>query len=71
MRRWIAILALPALWSALPGAQAAPTCQNRNGDPVHCDAKDATPLGWKLPEAERAPHPLGRAADLRLVFEAV
>jgi hypothetical protein len=33
-------------------AHAAPICFTRTGDAVHCDAKDAMPLGWRLPPDE-------------------
>jgi hypothetical protein len=68
MRRWIAVFAVLTLCSA---AQAAPICQNRAGDPVHCDSKDAMPLGWTLPAAERALHPLAPPTDTRLATETV
>jgi hypothetical protein len=33
-------------------ALAAPICLNRAGDAVHCEAKGAMPLGWRLPPDE-------------------
>jgi hypothetical protein len=54
-----------ALFLAAPAA-AAPICLNRAGDPVHCEAKGAMPLGWTLPPEEAArreqaqAHPSGR-----------
>lgn len=33
-------------------ALAAPICVTRAGDPVHCEAKGAMPVGWKLPPDE-------------------
>jgi hypothetical protein len=55
-----------ALVFATPAA-AAPICFTRAGDAVHCEAKGAMPLGWKLPPGEAArreqaqPHPSGNA----------
>lgn len=55
-----------ALLLAAPAA-AAPICLTRAGDPVHCEAKGAMPLGWTLPPEEAArreqaqPHPSGGA----------
>ena len=31
-----------------PGAFAAPTCQNRDGETVKCGTSDAMPVGWTL-----------------------
>lgn len=59
MRRMILALAVPALLAS-PMAQAAPTCQNRNGDTVRCEAADAMPVGWTLPPElwkQQAPQP--------------
>ena len=58
------LLALGLLFStpALP----APICFTRAGDTVHCGAKDAMPVGWRLPPDEAArrelsqPHPSSR-----------
>lgn len=47
MRRMLFILF--ALMLAAP-ARAAPICQSRLGDWVHCDAPGAMPLGWKVPD---------------------
>jgi len=44
--------ALALLFSA--PALAAPICLTRAGDPVHCEAKGAMPLGWRLPPDEAA-----------------
>lgn len=57
-------LALGLLFStpALP----APICFTRAGDTVRCEAKDAMPVGWRLPPDEAArrelsqPHPSSR-----------
>jgi hypothetical protein len=46
------LLALGLLLST--PALAAPICFNRAGDAVHCDAKGAMPLGWRLPPDEAA-----------------
>jgi hypothetical protein len=43
MRAWLLIL---ALLIAAPAAQAAPTCQDRNGDTIKCGAPGAMPVGW-------------------------
>ena len=69
MRRWI--IAFAVLTLCLGTAQAAPICQNCSGDAVRCEAKDAMPLGWKLPAAERALHPLAPPTDTRLATETV
>ena len=39
-----------ALTLATAPAAAAPICQNRLGDWVHCDAPGAMPLGWRVPD---------------------
>jgi hypothetical protein len=67
MHRWITAFAVLTLLAA---ARAAPVCENRAGEPVRCEAKDAMPLGWKLPAAERARHPLP-PTDTRLATDAV
>ena len=43
MRAWLLIL---ALLFAAPAAQAAPTCQDRNGDTIKCGVPGAMPVGW-------------------------
>jgi hypothetical protein len=48
----IAILASLLLFLGASAAAAAPICQNRDGDPVHCGTPGAMPLGWKLPPEE-------------------
>jgi hypothetical protein len=54
----VAALALTLMATPAP---AAPICLNRAGDPVHCEAHGAMPLGWTLPpqeaEAHKAAHP--------------
>jgi len=40
------ILALVALLVTAPAAQAAPTCQDRNGDVIRCGDPAAMPVGW-------------------------
>jgi hypothetical protein len=61
---------------------AAPICFTRAGDPVHCEARNAMPLGWQLPPDEAArhereqPHPsthmiLGAIAGLALFFALI
>ncbi len=40
------ILSLAAAWLVATPASAAPTCLNRHGDTVRCEAADAMPLGW-------------------------
>ena len=58
------LLALVLLFSTR--VLAAPICFTRAGDTVHCDAKDAMPIGWRLPPDEAArremnqPHPSSR-----------
>jgi hypothetical protein len=48
----LAALAVLLLLLGVPAAPAAPTCQNRDGDTVHCGTPGAMPLGWKLPPDE-------------------
>jgi hypothetical protein len=61
MAKPVVLLVLVLLFST--PAQAAPICFTRAGDTVHCDAKGAMPLGWRLPPDEAArremnqPHP--------------
>jgi hypothetical protein len=44
-----------ALLAVAPlGAAAAPTCQTRAGVTVRCDVPSAMPVGWQMPEGERA-----------------
>ncbi|HWX89579.1 MAG TPA: hypothetical protein VNY75_04690 [Rhizomicrobium sp.] len=59
MRAWLLIL---ALLFAAPAAQAAPTCQDRNGDTIKCGAPGAMPVGWtpspqQLWDRSRPPSP--------------
>jgi hypothetical protein len=48
----VLLLALALLFST--PALAAPICFTRAGDAVHCDAKSAMPVGWRLPPDEAA-----------------
>ena len=50
MRALAFALALLFSTPALP----APICFTRAGDPVHCEAKGAMPVGWKLSPDEAA-----------------
>lgn len=61
---------------------AAPICLTRAGDPVHCEARGAMPLGWRLPPDAAArremeqPHPsthtvMGAIAGLALFFALI
>ena len=56
----LALVATPAL--------AAPICLNRAGDPGHCEAHGAMPLGWSLPpeeaEARKLAHPEPPATEI-------
>ena len=74
------VLALALLFST--PALAAPICFTRAGDAVHCEAKGAMPLGWRLPPDEAArremnqPHPssgtiLKAVAGLLLFFALI
>src|SRR5579872_3363221 len=60
-----------ALLLSTPGF-AAPICFNRAGDPVHCDAQGAMPLGWQLPPEEAARRemnqPHASSADILKAF---
>ena len=48
----IIVLASLLFLLGVSAAPAAPICQNRDGDPVHCGTPGAMPLGWKLPPQE-------------------
>jgi hypothetical protein len=48
----VTTLAVLLLLLGASAASAAPTCQNRDGDTVHCGIPGAMPLGWKLPPEE-------------------
>lgn len=50
MRALLLVLGLLLSTPALP----APICITRAGDAVHCDAKNAMPLGWQLPPDQAA-----------------
>ena len=55
------------LFAIAAPAAAAPTCQDRGGNTVHCDTAGAMPLGWTAPQADRHfPH-----AQPSAVIEAV
>jgi hypothetical protein len=50
MLRWpVFILTALTLGLWITSAQAAPGCENRQGDLVRCDVASAMPLGWKVP----------------------
>ena len=53
MRLGIAVL---VLFLAVAPAAAAPTCLTRAGVTVRCEDASAMPVGWRLPEGERAAH---------------
>ena len=55
---------LLVLTLAAPAA-AAPICQNRLGDFVHCEAKEAMPLGWHVPDAAYTARVLSRTPPAR------
>jgi len=46
MRRSIATLVAAAALLVGPGALAAPTCDDRNGDTIKCGTPGAMPVGW-------------------------
>ena len=46
MRPLIVILVVLDLMLAAPAALAAPTCLNKSGDTVRCEAAGAMPVGW-------------------------
>jgi len=52
VRRFTLAMALAVSLSGT--AAAAPTCQDRQGVTVRCESASAMPVGWTLPEAERA-----------------
>lgn len=47
MRRLLFGFIAIALLTAAPGASAAPTCVDRNGDTIRCATPGAMPVGWK------------------------
>lgn len=47
-------------------ALAAPTCQDRQGVTVRCDAASAMPVGWTLPESERVAQPADEVPTARI-----
>ncbi|HEY5006607.1 MAG TPA: hypothetical protein VII42_01300 [Caulobacteraceae bacterium] len=49
----LALIAIATLIAA-PSAMAAPTCQDRNGDTIRCGTEGAMPVGWTLPDEQRA-----------------
>jgi len=80
MAKPVLLLVLGLLFST--PAHAAPICFTRAGDTVHCDAKNAMPLGWRLPPDEamrremNQPHPsassiLKAVAGLILFFALI
>ena len=40
------ILAIVLLLLSAPAADAAPTCQDKNGDVIRCNTPGAMPFGW-------------------------
>jgi hypothetical protein len=54
-------------------ACAAPTCQDRNGGTIRCGTEGAMPVGWTLPDSERAALALSRPAhsDTREMLQAI
>lgn len=62
-----AALALGVGGSAL----AAPTCQDRQGTTVRCEAANAMPVGWTLPESERLAQPHDETPPARIAGAVV
>lgn len=57
-----------ALALTLSGAaMAGPTCQDRQGTTVRCGGPTAMPVGWRLPDSERAALPADEAPPERIV----
>jgi hypothetical protein len=52
MRSMIAAAAFALLLGGV--AQAAPTCQTETGETIRCGAPGAMPVGWTLPDDQRA-----------------
>lgn len=46
-------------------ALAAPSCVDRNGDPIRCGVRGAMPVGWTLPAAELREKELRHPPDLQ------
>ena len=59
MRRVLFGFIAIALLTAAPGASAAPTCVDRNGDTTRCATPGAMPVGWKP-----SPHILWERGEL-------
>ena len=52
-------------------AFAAPTCEDRLGQTVRCDAKSAMPVGWKAPEFDRIVPEAGNRRDMVIAAGAI
>src|SRR5580698_10288129 len=63
MRSTLLALVVIATLSAAPAAQAAPTCQDRNGDTIRCGTEGAMPVGWTLPDEQRSRVVAARPAE--------
>lgn len=53
MRALIPAVLSGALLLIQPAANAAPTCQTRDGETIRCGTPGAMPVGWTLPPEER------------------
>jgi hypothetical protein len=49
---------------AASAALAAPSCVDRNGDPIHCGVQGAMPVGWSLSAAQRREKDEQHSADM-------
>jgi hypothetical protein len=62
--RLTALVLVACICGAAP-ALGAPICQNRLGDFVHCEAKEAMPLGWHVPDDVYTARVLSRTPPAR------
>ena len=65
MRRVLFLLCVIMAGLTAPSA-AAPICQNRLGDWVHCEAPDAMPVGWHVPDDVYTARVLSRTPPVEL-----
>lgn len=72
MRHSILAAATAALLLAASAVNAAPTCDNRNGETVKCGTPGAMPVGWVPSAADLVDRPstpgLGPAETVALIY---
>lgn len=62
MRRLVIAFTAASLLAA-SGAQAAPACWDKNGNPIRCGAPGAMPVGWSLSQQQRLDRDLANPID--------